>query len=188
MRPGTERLLRWAFRLLNKGFMVPAFRLGFGPAMGSPYGGYIMVIKSRGWKSGKTRYTPVNYAIADGCVYCLAGFGTKAHWIKNLESDPNAELLLPGGTVACRAERVEEPAERQRMLRQILINSGFAAFLFGQINPLRASDQKVAELARDYIVLRFRPSGIGAGAFDPGGWFWLWPAAVFIYLIWLLLR
>jgi hypothetical protein len=35
----------------------------------------IMVIRHKGRKSGKVRYTPVNYALADGCVYAIAGFG-----------------------------------------------------------------------------------------------------------------
>ena len=36
-------LVRRIFWILNKFFMVPIFRLGFGPFLGSPFGGYILV-------------------------------------------------------------------------------------------------------------------------------------------------
>ena len=48
-------LMRKGFWVMNKVFMVPAFRLGLGAILGSPFGGYIMVIKTRGHLSGKTR-------------------------------------------------------------------------------------------------------------------------------------
>ncbi|MEW5717100.1 MAG: hypothetical protein AB1817_00590 [Chloroflexota bacterium] len=61
------------FSYLNRYFMVPMFRLGFGPWIGAPFGGYIMVLKVIGRKTGKTRYALVNYASENGNVYCLAG-------------------------------------------------------------------------------------------------------------------
>jgi hypothetical protein len=178
-------LMRKGFRIMNRFFMVPAFRLGLGAILGSPLGGYIMVIKTRGHLSGKVRYTPVNYAIADGCVYCLAGFGHLSHWVKNLKASPQAELLMPGGALACTGEVVKDPVIRLRMLRQVLINSGFAAFVFGGINPLRASEDRLRQLSRDYVLLRFRPSGLGSGPADAGGWLWIWPALAIITLLWL---
>ena len=36
------------FRVLNRFFMVPMFRLGLGPFMGNPLSGYIMVIRTVG--------------------------------------------------------------------------------------------------------------------------------------------
>lgn len=180
--------MRKSFRILNKAFMVPAFRLGLGPLLQSPYGGYIMVIKNRGHLSGKMRYTPVNYAIANGNVYCTAGFGKVSHWVKNLTDDPNVELLLPGGAIAASAEVVKQSKEKRSALRQVMINSGFAAYVFGGINAARVTEKKLTELTRDYIVLRFRPIGIGAGPSDPTGWFWLWPTAAIIALIWWLVR
>jgi hypothetical protein len=60
--------MRRFFRFLNKYFMVPLFRLGFGPFFGNPFTGYIMVLKVLGRKTGKLRYAPVNYAILDGKV------------------------------------------------------------------------------------------------------------------------
>ncbi len=86
-------VLRALFRLLNKFFMVPVFKMGLGPFVGNPFSGYIMVFKTIGRKSGLVRYAPVNYAILDGNVYCLSGLGKVAHWYKNLTA--NACLPTP---------------------------------------------------------------------------------------------
>ena len=49
--------MRSVFRVLNKFFMVPMFRLGFGPFFGNPFSGFIMVMKTIGRKTGKMRYS-----------------------------------------------------------------------------------------------------------------------------------
>lgn len=172
-------LLRRFFRLLNKFFMVPMFRLGFGPLMGSPYGGYIMVIRTVGRKTGRTRFTPVNYAILDGCVYCIAGWGEISHWYRNLQATPQIELILPGGAIAGAAEDVTDPDEALRAGRQVFKNSGFVGFMTG-INPFTAPDALVRDKLAGTRVVRIRPVGIGSGAADAGGWLWV---LVFIVLL-----
>jgi hypothetical protein len=105
-----------------------------------------------------------------------------------LTQDPNVELLLPGRTVAVKGEVVKESVESISALRQILVNSGFAAYVFGGMIPSRVSEEKLRELTREYIVWRFTANGIGAGPFDPSGWFWVWPLVGLIALIWWLLK
>lgn len=167
-RPGLRR----SFRYLNKYFMVPAFRLGLGPLMGSPFGGYIMVLKTIGRKTGQVRYSPVNYAILNGNVYCLAGWGKIADWYRNLRANPNIELILPGGALAGVAEEVTDPDESLRVVRQVLKNSGFAGFAFG-FNAFTISDEELREKTQGLPLIRIRPTGIGSGASDPGGWMWV---------------
>ena len=80
MSPAMRRI----FWFVNKYFMVPIFRLGFGPFFGNPYSGYIMVMKVIGRISGKTYFVPVNYAIWEGSVYCISGGRRTSDWFKNL--------------------------------------------------------------------------------------------------------
>jgi deazaflavin-dependent oxidoreductase (nitroreductase family) len=169
MLPDT---LRKIFRYLNRYFMVPMFRLGFGPFMGNPLSGYIMVIRTCGRKSGKTRYAPVNYAIINGSVYCMAGLGKLSDWYRNLLANPQVELLLPSGALLGTAETVSDPAERRAALRRILKNAGFAA-LFEGFNPSAASDEEMERKVGDLPVVRIRPSGLASGASDGGGWAWI---------------
>jgi deazaflavin-dependent oxidoreductase (nitroreductase family) len=169
----AEDLFRRVFRVINRYFMVPAFRLGLGSLICNPVAGYIMVLKTVGRKSGKSRYTPVNYAILDGAVYCGAGFGVKAHWYRNLAANPVVEVILPGSAFAGRAEPVTEPDEALRALRAVLKNSGFAAFAFEGINPFTISDEALRSKLETMRLIRIRPTGIGSGPADPGGWLWV---------------
>ena len=105
----TRRL----FRILNKYFMVPVFRCGFGPFMGNPISGYIMILKTIGRKTGLVRYAPVNYALIGGNIYCLSGFGRIAHWYKNLSANPQIDVILSTGTLSGKAETVSDEAENK---------------------------------------------------------------------------
>jgi deazaflavin-dependent oxidoreductase (nitroreductase family) len=174
--------LRRFFKVLNRFFMVPMFRLGFGALLGTPFSGYIMVLKTIGRKSGKMRYAPVNYAVIDGCVYCLAGFGSVAHWYRNVQAHPGLELIMPGGAVAGVAEEVTAPDEYLRAARQVLKNGGFAGFMMG-FNPFTASDDVLRDGLRGIPVLRIRPTGIGSGAADPGGLLWILPVAATVAVV-----
>lgn len=175
-----EYLLRRIFWYLNRYFMVPAFRLGLGPIMGNPFSGYIMVLKTTGRKTGKQRFTPVNYAILDGKVYCLAGFGKAAHWYRNLQVEPQVELILPGGAMMGTAEDVLDQQERLVATRQVLKNGGFAGYFYG-FSPHNVSDEKLYETTKEVPVIRISPNGVGSGPGDPGGWLW---AVVFGVTVW----
>jgi deazaflavin-dependent oxidoreductase (nitroreductase family) len=180
-----ENKMRHGFTYLNRYFMVPMFRLGFGPWMGTPFGGYIMVLKVIGRKTGKVRYAPVNYAIDNGNVYCIAGFGTVSDWYRNLVVNPNVEVIMPSGTIRGTAEHVTDPDERLRILRRVLINAGFAGFFYGY-DPRRVTDEQLRESTHDVPVLCIRPHGIGSGASDPGGYAWILTlVSTVLFLAWL---
>jgi deazaflavin-dependent oxidoreductase (nitroreductase family) len=185
-RPSLEPIphprLRQFFRPLNRYFMVPLFRMGLGSLLGSPYGGYVMVLKTIGHKTGQARYTPVNYAISDGNIYCLAGWRRVAHWYRNLGAHPKVELIMPAVNLAGTAEEVTDSNEWLRMVRQISKNAGFAGFLLGA-NPFTASDETIRDRAMGTPVIRIRPTGIGSGSSDPGGWLWVLVAAASLWLV-----
>src|SRR5512142_2079270 len=165
--------MRLFFRFLNKFFMVPMFRLGLGPFFGNPLSGYVMVLRTVGRKSGKVRYVPVNYAIYQGSIYCLAGFGRTSPWFLNLMARPDVELILPSGAVAGHVEEATDAIERTTVIRQVLKNAGFAT-LFEGLNPWRATDEALAAKVADQPLVRIQPCGLGNGACDPGGWAWIW--------------
>lgn len=178
--------LRKVFWFLNRFFMVPAFRLGLAYFICNPIFGYIMVIKNTGRKSGKLYHTPTNYAIINGYVYCLSGFGRKAHWYLNLKAAPRAEIMLPGQAILAEAEEVTDPDEALMAGRQVLRNAGFAGFFEGY-NPWTASADDLRKTVERAPVLRFRPVGVGNGAMDQGGWHWVTLIVLTIALVvWLI--
>jgi len=176
-------LMRRFFWYLNKYFMVPLFRLGLGSIFCNPLGGYIMVMKTIGRKSGKTYFTPVNYTIHKGNVYCISGGRSTSDWFRNLLANPESEIILPGGAIYARAEVVSDPDEKLILTRQIFINAGFAGFFEG-FNPRRISDDEFKVKITNLPLLRFKPLGLGNGAADPAGWKWIGIIVVAITLIW----
>jgi deazaflavin-dependent oxidoreductase (nitroreductase family) len=182
-----SRTLRRFFKIFNTFLMVPLFRLGLGIFIGNPMTGYIMVLKTTGWKTGKVRYVPVNYAIKDGCIYCMAGSGKKSHWYRNLQAHPNIEVIMPRGPLAGEAEDATDSEDATYIFRQLLKNSGFAGFLAG-FNPYSLSDAELHEKTRGYPLIRIRPTGVGSGAADAGGWLWILSLVASAIVLWLLLR
>jgi deazaflavin-dependent oxidoreductase (nitroreductase family) len=180
----ANTVFRRILKLINMFFMVPLFRLGLGSFVGNPITGYIMVVKTIGRKTGKERYVPVNYAIREGNIYCMAGFGKGTHWYRNLQAQPNIEIIIPSGPLAGVAEDATNSGEALVILRQLLKNSGFAGFLAG-FNPFSISDTELCEKTKDFPLVRIRPTGVGSGAGDAGGWLWILSLVV---VLWLVLR
>jgi deazaflavin-dependent oxidoreductase (nitroreductase family) len=183
----TSRVLRLILKFVNMFFMVPLFRIGLGSFVGNPITGYIMILKTIGRKTGKERYVPVNYAILDGNIYCMAGFGKSTHWYRNLQSQPNIEIIIPSGSLAGVAEDATNSAEATRILRQILKNSGFAGFFAG-FNPFIISDNQLRSKTKDFPLIRIRPTGVGSGAGDAGGWLWILSLVVSVIVLWVMLH
>jgi deazaflavin-dependent oxidoreductase (nitroreductase family) len=181
---------RKVFHLFNKIFMVPMYRLGFGPVMGNPITGYIMVLKTVGRRTGKVYYSPVNYAIHRGNVYCMAGWGKATDWFRNMINKQEIEAILPSGPFFGTFEEVNDLDERRVVLRKILKNAGFAGYFEG-FNPYTVTDVELLGKTTDKPLLRIHISGIGNGPSDPGGLSWVWTAlsiiGMIILLVWFIL-
>lgn len=185
--PRGEALLRQTFKYGNR-FMVLLFRLGLGTWGNGPQTSQVMVLVHRGRKSGQLHRTPVNYAVVDDMIYCAAGFGSRTDWYRNVVANPGVQVWLTDGWYAGEAEEVApEDPQRNALLRQVLIASGFAASLFGGLDPKTASEEKLAELTPSYRLIRIYPSEACTGPGGPNDLAWLWPVTTFALLGLLLL-
>lgn len=174
-----EQSLRKLFKVFNH-FMLLMWRLGLGRWINFwPEGiGCIMVLTHRGRKSGLQRRTPVNYALADGDIYCVAAFGQKTDWFRNIQADPQVQVWLPEGWWAGEAHRVEDSPERLGIIRQVLINSGFAASTFEGIHPRQLTEAQIAKVTADYQLVRIHCAREITGPTAPADLVWVWPLAV----------
>jgi deazaflavin-dependent oxidoreductase (nitroreductase family) len=178
----SEQRLRRIFKSFNR-FMLLLWRLGLGSwGNGTEFGGSIMVIKHTGRKTGLTRYTPVNYAVVDGDIYCTAGFGSVCDWYSNLMAIPQVEIWLPDGRWAGVAEDVSDSNDRGALLRQVIIASGFAGPLFGA-DPKKLTDADFEKLMDNYRLIRIQRKGAVTGPGGPGDLAWVWPLSTFILLL-----
>lgn len=142
---------------------------------GSPLIGYFLTLTTTGRRSGRPRRTPLNYAILDGRVYLLSGFGRRADWYRNLTADPRVSLAMPGRVVEGTAEPVLDPVEAERGAVAVARNCGFA-LLFEGVNPLTATDERLrAQLAGRPVVRVTAAEPIVPGRHDPGSSWWLLP-------------
>jgi len=178
----SEQRLRRIFKSFNR-FMMLIWRLGLGSwGNGTEFGGSIMVIKHTGRKTGLTRYTPVNYAVVDGDIYCTAGFGSVCDWYSNLMAIPQVEIWLPDGRWAGVADDVSDSKDRGALLRQVIIASGFAGSLFGA-DPKKLTDADFEKLMDNYRLIRIQRKGAVTGPGGPGDLAWVWPLSTLILLL-----
>ncbi len=186
--------------------IVAVLRSPAGAWVASPVTGYMAVLTTTGRRSGRERHTPLNYAIRDGCVYLLAGYGPGTDWLANLRAHPHVTLRLPGRTLTGLAEVVDDPDEAGPSAVAVARNAGAALALEG-VNPLRVDDDELRVRLADRPVIRVvalshaRPGAATKNAagdlvvtptgHDPGGWLWVLPhivAPVLGYAAWRLSR
>lgn len=188
MSADTEQSLRQVFKYFNR-FMVLLFRLGLGGWGNNPSTSQVMVLVHTGRKTGMKRRTPVNFARVEGEIYCTAAFGAVSHWYKNILANPHVEIWLPEGWWEGVAEVLPpDDPQRNAIMRQVLIASGFAASLFAGLNAKTVTEDDLEQLTANYRLIRIRRTGACTGPGGPGDLAWVWPLATCLLLAAFLLR
>ncbi|HYL40885.1 MAG TPA: nitroreductase/quinone reductase family protein [Candidatus Binatus sp.] len=192
--PVLTRLLRplqRAFLVLNGAVMAPLLRAGLGWLLGSPATGYLMLLRTRGRRTGLLREAPLGYVIDGGAVYCVAGYGRATPWYRNLVADPSVEVILPTRRFHGRAEPVTDREEWRRTYRALISSFCVVGRLVAGEVP-RLDDDALATRHGALPVVRITPDPdqrpIVAGPFDPGGRGWLVPYLAQALLVGLALR
>lgn len=178
--------MRRALLAANRYLAAPLLRSGLAPLFATPWTGSLMVLRTRGRRSGEWREAPLGYLIRDGNVYCCAGFGRTTHWLQNLEEDPRVEVLLPGRALAGVAEVVTAPAESLAAMRALMGSMALISRpMIGDLD--RASDDEVRAIVDRLPLVRIRVTGLAAGPWDPGGSGWVvtWGLGAILLARWL---
>jgi len=169
--PVMDRLRRM-FRSMNRG-MVLMWRLGLGHWADAwpSVGGRILVVEHHGRKSGTRYLTPLNFTPEHRSRFCLAAFGTRSDWYRNALAAGRVIVWLPDGTWIARvADATDEDGARDR-IRRVLIDSGFAARVFG-LNPNAMTDAEIDAATADYRLVRL--DLIDRCDEDPADLRWVW--------------
>lgn len=169
--------------------MLTMWRLGLGSwfKVRPQISGSVMVLTHIGRKTGLKRYQPLNYAIIDDDIYCVAAFGGISDWYRNIKANPNVEVWLPDGWWACVAEDISDSPVRAQLIRQVMIESGFAAYLAG-LNPRKMTDQEIEAASEKYRLLCIQRGTARTGPGGPGDLAWLWQLTTIILLGLVLIR
>ena len=167
--------LRRAFLIVNP-LVSPVLDRGFGALFSNPVTGYLMVLRTRGRRTGLMRAAPLGYVVLDGVIYCCAGFGETTAWYQNVLADPSVEVVLPGRTLRGKATPVSAPDEWIRAYRALVASLGVIGRLaVGDVRGL--DDAEMLEAHGGVPLVRITPSSFVPGPLDPGGRFWLVPWA-----------
>ena len=168
------RILRRTFHHMNRG-MVLLWRLGLGRFMNVWPGGFgrLLVIEHRGRKSGARYLTPLNYTRAGDDLFCIAAFGTRTDWYRNLLANAGGAAWLPDGRWEIEAADASDDPRRLDLIRGVLIDSGFAAPLFG-LHPRLMDDAALDEATAGYRLVQLRPVRPAAAKNGPGDLAWTW--------------
>ncbi len=185
----TSRQYRLGFKRFNP-LMIGLWRLGFRRYINCwpRPGGRVMVVIHTGRKSGARYHTPLNYTIVDGDIYCMAGFGRQADWYRNILANPQVEVWLPDSWWAGVTEEVCNDERRLFLLRQVALDTGLVAPLYG-INPRKLSDAQFERALGDSRLMRIRRTNRLNGHAGPGDLAWVWlPLAGLLALGYFLFR
>jgi deazaflavin-dependent oxidoreductase (nitroreductase family) len=175
--------LHRAFLVLNA-VVSPALEQGLGALVSNPLTGYLMVLRTRGRRTGLIRPAPLGYVVLDGAIYCCAGFGENTAWYRNVLADPWVEVVLPGRTLQGTAIPVSAPYEWTRAYRALIASMGVVGRLtVGNVREL--DDAELLAAHGGVPVVRITPSVFVPGPLDPGGRFWLvtWGASAVLAMV-----
>ena len=133
------------------------YKLGWGPALNwIP----LLILTTRGRKSGLPRHVPVEYRRHGSKYYIVSGWGADTDWCRNIQQD-NRVTIQHGDHIAdARAHQVDDPAEALRALYMFSRNSWIYEMLFARMSSARAADlNTLAEVVEEFTVLRLEPTG-----------------------------
>lgn len=113
LRKPPGRLLRFILRL-----PILQYRLG----LQKPFENRILILTTRGRKTGKLRRTAVGYAFepATNGYLVMTGWGGKSDWFRNASADPGVELWVGTRRMKATASELsmeENIAEIKRMFK-----------------------------------------------------------------------
>ena len=124
-----KMLRRW--KNLNKYLMIPLYRARILPLLG--FGKIILILKTKGWKTGKIRRTPLEYRRYEGTIIVFAARGENATWLKNIRTNPEDVSILRGfRKFTPRVEIVSDINQKASIAKWYITKYGRAAkLLFG---------------------------------------------------------
>jgi deazaflavin-dependent oxidoreductase (nitroreductase family) len=109
-------IFKWLFKI-----PVIFYRLGL-----SLFGDFILLLTHRGRKSGKLRYTPLEYRREAGTRdrIIMAGWGGKTDWRHNIEADPLVTVQAGREKYQAVAERLTDDEVAAFLIQAMTLNPG----------------------------------------------------------------
>lgn len=173
--PRQSAAVRWFAHL-----PLLAYRAGLG---GLADALHVLVLTTRGHKSGLARANALEYRVHGSRIYLLSTWGEQANWVRNLRAEPRVTVQRGGQVFPALAEPVTQQGEALLALR---LFHGTGPFLYDAIfSPMQAlrgrtavSERGLPGIIGEFTVIRLTPQH-GAPELPPlaGDLRWIPPAA-----------
>ena len=136
-------------------FVVALYKGGLLPLLG--IGRSVMLLTTRGRKTGKMRVTPIGYFYIGGVIHIFSAWGKQAQWYKNLIANPNQVTIQIGfRQKAVQPRFLEDRSEILRTLELFISESPEqAAYLLGwdpEHDRIEAAD--FTNILNDVLIVR----------------------------------
>lgn len=183
-----EESLRQILKYMSR-MHVAIWRLGLGPWFGikPDWWSWILILTHTGRKSGLKRKTAVNYAVVEGEIYVISGFGAGSDWYRNVVKQPEVEVWLPNGWWRGLVEDISDSPQRLRFIREVIVASAFVGRLAG-LDARTMSDEELDRLTSEYHLLHVKRTEALTGSGGPGDLAWIWPLATMVLVPMILFR
>jgi deazaflavin-dependent oxidoreductase (nitroreductase family) len=125
--------------------IIEEFRANQGRVGGTFEGASMLLLHSRGAKTGRERVNPLVY-LPDGDRFVVFGSkgGAPTHpdWYRNLVADPDVEIEVGAQTIPVRAIEIQDDAEREALYaRQVERRRSFAEY------PAKSGGRRIPVIA-----------------------------------------
>lgn len=145
---------RWLLRWFSR---PPKFfyRIGLGPLLA----GKVLLLTTKGRKSGLPRTTPLQYEQIGSAYYVGSMRGASADWYQNLVSDPCVTLQIGRELIEAVAEPIEDPEEVDAFIRYRLEKNPrmIGAILRMDGLPPRPAEDELRNYARNLTIVAIHP-------------------------------
>lgn len=157
------------------------YRLGLGVLLGPLY---LVVLTTRGHRSGLPRFTAIEYREHGRKLYLVSAWGSRPNWFRNLLADPHVTVQHGYRHFPALARVVDDPGEALRVLHLFRRRSPFIydpvlARLSGRdkINPITLPD-----ITDQFTIVRLDRDPSEALTLPPVGadLAWLLPATALV--------
>ena len=149
-RPRTRKL----YKFFNKPPRI-AYALGLGPIIGK----LVLLLTTRGRKTGLLRVTPLQYEQIEGKYYVGSAFGTRTDWYKNILADPGVRVKVGRKEFDAFAETCTDPVRIAEFLEVRLVRHPrmIGMMLRAEGLPPSPSQQDLESLAEDKALVILHP-------------------------------
>lgn len=162
------------------------YRLGFGPLLHRLF--RMLVLTTRGRKSGLPRHTMLEHTWHNGRAYIAPGWGDRTLWYRNILVDARATVQRGGAAYGAVAVRVTDNAELGDLYR---VTSGKSPVWKQYLTSWGIEDTLEDYLAKKdrLVVLRLDPTTDAALPPLKADLIWLWPVVAMAGVAaWVILR